>query len=188
MLEIEMKFPVTDFSPIREQLKKWQACHKESREEADHYFNAPDRDFAQTDEACRLRCIGDRNIITYKGPKTDPHTKTRTEIEVALADGSENAKKFQQLVQHLGYRFVSVVRKHREIFTLQRNGFALEICLDRVDDLGRFVELEIVGSENELTSAQNVLKQVAAELGLQTSERRSYLELLLEQRTPEARS
>src|SRR5438270_12803454 len=68
MLEIEMKFPVADFAGIEQNLRHRQARPDQVREEEDHYFNAPDRDFARTDEALRLRCVGLANVVTYKGP------------------------------------------------------------------------------------------------------------------------
>src|SRR5437667_3678989 len=119
MLEIEMKFPVADFGPVQRVLSGWGAAQAESRQDADHYFNAPDRDFARTDEALRLRRIGPANYVTYKGPKRDLQTKTRTEIEVPLADGDAAAEDFQRLLTHLGYRPVAVVRKSRRRFHLQ---------------------------------------------------------------------
>jgi predicted adenylyl cyclase CyaB len=60
-----------------------------------------------------------------------------------------------------------------------RGGFALEVCLDEVEGLGKFVELEIQAPEERLDTARAVLLQCAAELELSPSERRSYLELLL---------
>ena len=57
MLEIEQKFARADFALLERRLKEWGASLGEIHEEADHYFNAPDRDFAQTDEAFRLRRI-----------------------------------------------------------------------------------------------------------------------------------
>ncbi len=150
--------------------------------EADHYFNAPDRDFARTDEALRLRRIGSANRVTYKGPKRDAQTKTRTEIEVPLAKGDQAAEDFSRLLTHLGYRPVAVVRKQRRIFHLNRAGFALEVCLDEVDDVGRYAELEIVAPEEQLAAARDVVMALAAEWGLGPTERRSYLELLLETR------
>jgi adenylate cyclase class 2 len=179
MLEIEMKFPVSDFAPIQGHLSRWQARPDAAVEEADHYYNAPDRDFARTDEALRLRRIGADNMVTYKGPKQAGPAKTRTELEVALETGAEAAEKFCQLLTHLGYRAVAVVRKKRQSYHFDRGGFALQVCLDEVDRLGRFVEAEIVAPEEKKTQAQDVLLQVAADLGLKDVERRSYLEMYL---------
>jgi adenylate cyclase, class 2 len=182
MLEIEMKFPVTDFSELRSRLAALSAQEAVALVEADHYFNAPDRDFAKTDEALRVRRIGAQNFVTYKGPRIDKQTKTRKEIEVPLGSGADHAERFMEILSSLKYRPVAVVRKQRRIYRLQRGGYALEVCLDEVEEVGRFAELEIVAAEDQLDAARAALLGLAVELGLAQSERRSYLELLLKKR------
>jgi len=174
-----MKFPVPAFDAIERQLHLWQARPEAPLDEADHYFNAPDRDFARTDEAFRLRRIGPVNILTYKGPKQAGPAKTRTEIEVPLADGAEAAAQFCRLVERLAYRPTAVVKKRRRQFRFERGGFALCVCLDDVERVGRHVEVEIVAPPEQRGAAEQVLQQVAADLGLGASERRSYLEMFL---------
>ena len=151
-------------------------------QEVDQYFNAPDRDFARTDEALRLRRIGSTNFVTYKGPKTDSQTKTRSEIEVPLAPGDTVAKQFSDLLVHLGYRAVAAVTKRRVVCHLHREAFDLEACLDDVDEVGKFVELEILAPPEALDAARAVLLKMAKEMGLGPQERRSYLEMLLAKR------
>jgi adenylate cyclase class 2 len=182
MLEVEVKFADADFAALERHLNAWSAQEEPARVDVDHYFNAPDRDFAVTDEALRLRRIGERNYVTYKGPKREAQTKTRTEVEVPLAEGDTAAAEFTHLLGHLGYRSVAVVRKTRRAFHLNRGGFALEITLDSVDGVGRFAELEIQAPEEQLDAARAVVLATAAELGLSQQERRSYLELLLNAR------
>jgi adenylate cyclase class 2 len=179
MLEIEVKYGGADFAALERRLAEWGARAEPPRTDADHYFNAPDRDFAATDEALRLRRIGPRNFVTYKGPKCDAHTKTRVEVEVPIAEGGRAADDFARLLTLLGYRPVAVVHKARRLFHLDRDGFALEITLDEVEGVGRFAELEIQAPQERLDAARAVLLQTAAELGLRESERRSYLEMLL---------
>ena len=58
----------------------------------------------------------------------------------------------------------------------------MEVCLDEVKDLGRFVELEILAPEERLDEAKKVVQTAASELGVTDSERRSYLELLLQRK------
>jgi adenylate cyclase, class 2 len=180
MLEVEMKFPSPDFRDVESRLAKAGATLHENRQDSDHYFNAPDRDFARTDEALRLRRTGPANFVTYKGPKQDTQTKTRTEVQVPLAEGPKVAKDFVRILIHLGYKPVGVVHKQRRIYHLKRGIFPVEICLDEVDHLGRFVELEVLAPEDQLADARRIVQDLATELGLTTSERRSYLELLLE--------
>jgi adenylate cyclase class 2 len=179
MLEIEMKFPVGDFTTLEQRLAELGATPGATLDEEDHYFNAPDRDFARTDEALRIRRIGEANFVTYKGPKRDAQTKTRTEVEVPLGGGDAVAADFGRLLMHLGYRSVALVRKRRRVYHLRRDRFALEATLDTVEGVGTFAEIEIVAPETDLDAAKAVLLETAKELGLGASERRSYLEMLL---------
>jgi adenylate cyclase class 2 len=185
VLEVEVKYAVDDFAPVEAALAARGMTAGPPRRDADHYFNAPDRDFARTDEAVRVRSIGPKNFVTYKGPKIDAETKTRLEIEVPLADGEEAAADFRRLLTHLGYRPVAVVRKSRRVAEFKRDGFDMQVTLDEVDGVGRYAELEVVASEERAHAAKTAVLAVAAEIGLTRSERRSYLQLLLEkQGTP----
>ena len=184
MIEVEQKFRDADFPALEQRLRALGAIEGKRRAEADHYFNAPDRDFAQTDEALRIRRVGATSCVTYKGPKRDLHTKTRTEIEVPLGDGDDTADDFARLLVQLGYRPVAVVRKDRRTFHLERDGFSLAITLDDVTGVGKFVELEIGVREDQMDAARATMLREAEELGLTDSERRSYLELLLSKQSP----
>jgi adenylate cyclase class 2 len=179
MLEIEQKFAHADFAAIEGRLAEWTARPGDEHIEADHYFNAPDRDFARTDEAFRLRRIGESNFLTYKGPKHPGEVKVRTELEIPLRDGATAAEQMIQFLSHLGYRPVAVVRKQRRTYHLEHGGFSLVVCLDEVERLGRFAEVEIVAPEEQADAARKVLADTAAALGLTELERRSYLNLLL---------
>ncbi len=179
MLEIEQKFAHADFAAIEQRLAEWGGRPGEEHTESDHYFNAPDRDFAHTDEAFRLRRVGTANFLTYKGPKRKDIVKIRTELEIPLRDGDEAAEQFMQLLVHLGYRPVAVVRKHRRTRHLEREGFALTVCLDEVEHLGRFAEVEILAPEEQVDKARTILADTAAALGLSELERHSYLGMLL---------
>jgi pantoate--beta-alanine ligase len=184
VLEVEMKFPGADFAALERQLKAWGARADKWQVEEDHYFQPPDRDFGRTDEALRLRRVGSANFVTYKGPKRQTAGKVRLEVEAPLARGDEAAQTFLRLLAELRYKPVLVVRKRRRAFHLSRDGFALQVCLDEVDELGRFAEVEVVAPEEQEQAARKVLADVAAALGLHGEERRSYLELLLARRKP----
>jgi adenylate cyclase class 2 len=179
MLEIEQKFAGADFADLEQRLARLGAEPGELREESDQYLNAPDRDFAATGEAFRLRRVGTAAVMTYKGPKRPGDVKARAEIEVPLADGVGPADGCLALLQHLGYRPVAVVRKHRRLFHLERGGFAVHVCLDEVDELGRFAEVEVLAPEAQLDAARATVSELAAALGLSRPERKSYLSLLL---------
>src|SRR3990172_8548894 len=71
--------------------------------QSDQYFAHPARDFAQTDEALRIRTIGDASFVTYKGPKLDTKTKTRRELELPLHPGDGDGQRFAKLLLALGF-------------------------------------------------------------------------------------
>lgn len=182
-IEVEQKFRVHDVADLRRRLQALGAEQRETAEQADRYFAHPSRDFAQTDEALRLRRIGEFNFITYKGPKLDATTKTRREIEIALADGRLAAADAADLLSAIGFAMVAEVCKRRQDFSVTWQGQAIGVSLDQVAELGDFVELEIVTSAAGVDRARQSLASLAAELDLRNGERRSYLELLLESRS-----
>ena len=178
--EVEQKFRVDEHESIAQRLAQWGAAFGEVDEQVDRYFAHPQRDFAATDEALRIRRVGSDCCITYKGPKIDATTKTRREIELPLPAGRDTVEQFTELLEALGFRRVAEVGKRRRKATIARQGAGVEVALDDVAGLGKFVELELPAQPGELESAKRHVAQLAQELGLSRSERRSYLELLLE--------
>jgi len=181
-IEVEQKFRVVDVAELESRLRALGADHRGTAEQADRYFAHPSRDFAQTDEAFRLRRIGEFNFITYKGPKLDATTKTRREVEVGLANGQTAASDAAELFLALGFSTVAEVCKLRRDYSVTWQGQPIGVSLDEVVELGDFVELEIVTSPDDADRARKSLASLAAKLDLRNSERRSYLELLLEAR------
>ncbi len=177
MLEVEMKFALNDVDAFAARLSQWTRLP--ARRDEDHYFNAPDRHFARTDEALRIRSIGDTNVITYKGPKLDTQTKTRPELELPLPDGPEAAAQWRELLVRLGYRPTGVVKKSRQVFETRRGDFDVQATIDDVDGVGTYAEVEIVADEAEMVRARDLVMRIAAELGLKQHIRRSYLNLVL---------
>jgi adenylate cyclase, class 2 len=180
--EVEQKFRVRDHDALAKRLIELGARDAGTIEQLDNYLNHPSRDFAQTDEALRLRQIGQSNFITYKGPKLDATTKTRREIELPVPPGNEMLQHYAKLLTTLGFRPVAEVHKTRRQFQLSWRGREIEIALDNVTDLGDFGEFELLADENDLEAAKSAIASLATALDLTESERRSYLELLLESR------
>jgi len=180
MYEVELKFPVRDLEGTWQKLAALGALLSEPVVHSDHYFAHPSRSFAETDEALRLRSIGESNILTYKGPVIDDRTKMRREIEVEIEAGAEGAARLDAILQHLTFRPVRIVSKTRRSGTLIWEGRAIGWTWDEVAPLGTFVELELVVDEQDRESARNTLCRLSDALGFGTPEQRSYLEMLLE--------
>jgi adenylate cyclase class 2 len=166
-LEIEIKAYCASPAKIAERLKELGARHIRTLIERDLYLTHPARDFKKTDEALRIRRADGEVILTYKGPKVGSASKTRPELEVCAGDFDSLAG----ILRHLGFGEAGMVVKEREMFLFKD----ITVCLDEVEGLGSFVELEKKGTERE--QAERELFSLAADLGLDRFERRSYLEL-----------
>jgi len=178
-IEVEQKFRAIHSLTLLARLERLGAVFEEPVVQVDQYFAHPARDFAHTDEALRIRRVGEQNLVTYKGPKLDATTKTRRELELPLTDGAQAADQFAELLAALGFSWVRDVRKSRRVANVEWRGREIEVALDDVGRIGQFVELEIVTDADGANAARDQLASLAAELGLKTVERRSYLELLL---------
>ncbi|MHA1771240.1 MAG: class IV adenylate cyclase [Candidatus Thorarchaeota archaeon] len=187
--EVEIKIPVStrDITTIltKSGLRPDRVEHHE-----DHYLAHPCRDFAETDEALRIRHVrtqspsasqedvANRIELTYKGPKIDPRSKTRVEINSTISDKAG----FIAILEHLGFRDAAVVQKTRTIYHMDD----VEVCVDVVEGLGSFVELEsITSSKDEIPAVRDHLFEIARMMELNPAAmiRKSYLELILEKQT-----
>ncbi len=163
MLEVEIKARVSDPDKIRRKLLNLEFKFKEKIHQIDYYYNHPCKDFKKTDEALRVRFSKGECTLTYKGRKIDNITKSREEITVKV-DGD-----ILTLLKRLGFTFVEKIEKVREIYEKDD----LKICIDRVKELGCFVEIE--------SKRYDVKKlfEVAKEIGVNEFIRESYLEMFL---------
>jgi adenylate cyclase class 2 len=169
-LEIEAKAHCPDPVGVEDKLVSMGAELVEDIHQKDTYYKHPTRDYAATDEALRIREVSEETRVTYKGPKLDQTTKTRVEIELSV-DGDAHS-----LLMRLKFEPVRVVEKQRRVYHLA----GLEVCVDRVKDLGSFVEIESKSSNRDIEGEKKRIFELLHELGLEKFERKSYLELLLD--------
>jgi adenylate cyclase class 2 len=167
MLEVEVKAPCPQ--SVRKKLMSLGARKLKAESQTDTYFNSPWRDFRNTDEALRVRRVGKKYFLTYKGPKIGSEIKMREEIELPVG-----AKIFDVLGK-LGFVEAAAVRKKRKIFSFEN----LLICLDCVEGLGNFIEIESKDAADK-SRIFFLLKKLGIDKDACT--RRSYLELLAERK------
>ena len=188
MYEVELKLRA-DHDRVRGRLDDIGATHVGTVTQEDTYFDAPDRDFADTDEALRIRRErrGDDDpavaALTYKGPLVEEASKTRQEAETHVEDGAA----LRSILEGLDYQQAATVRKERTRYSVED----CTVTLDAVEGLGEFVEIEIetereLGAGNAAAAegldelrgeAVGVLEQLGFDPGEQI--RTSYLGLLL---------
>ncbi|MDO4550746.1 MAG: class IV adenylate cyclase [Planctomycetia bacterium] len=213
MYEVEQKYRLGDpeafLAKISENNVKWEL----EIHETDMYFQHPVRDFAQTDEALRLRqrkifscktlqekenSPEEEYFVTYKGPKLKGKTKTRQEIELPLFKAheipdfsdiskkmvkmeKENFSRWCEFFEVLGFRAVSKVIKIRKKAWIIWRAARVEISYDTLSELGCWAELELMArTAEEIPDAEMIIQSLAQCLGLKEVERKSYLELVME--------
>ena len=179
--EVEIKFRCANPISLANRLRAMGAIETGPLGYADLYLAHPARDFAATDEALRLRRVGEENRITYKGPKRAGPTKTREEIELPLAAGPESLDAFATLLERLGFSRVAIVAKSRSEFRVTHGGRPLSVALDDAGALGTFAEVEALAADvADLPEAQAAVVGFGRSLGLSEVEPRSYLRMTLE--------
>jgi adenylate cyclase class 2 len=184
MYEVEVKVRA-DHEAVRERLDALGADPVNEVTQVDTYYDAPHREFVETDEALRVRretpVDGTEFAeLTYKGPLVESESKTRREVETGVEDGEAA----DDILVALGFEAAATVRKDRERFAL--DGYT--ITLDAVEGLNEFVEVETeVEGESEVESAREAAYEVLRDLGLNPDEqiRTSYLGLLLAEESEE---
>src|SRR5690242_21329103 len=107
--EVERKYRIAGTDPLIDRVAALGGEFGQAELQVDTYYSHPCRDFSQTDEALRIRRVGDKAFITYKGPKVDAESKTRREIELELSGDVEGVLDHAALLEALGFRTVAKV-------------------------------------------------------------------------------
>lgn len=172
MIEVEVKAKINSFEEMEKRLENLGALKSKKEFQEDIYFASPIVDFAQTDEALRIRTTNNNIFITYKGPKLNKDAKTRKEVEMSI----ESASKAKDIFEEIGFKEVRTVRKNRQYYTYEN----FEISLDNVEGLNPYMEIEIsLEDGNAYDDAQKSIFELFEKLGITEGfERTSYLELL----------
>ncbi|MFB6070494.1 MAG: class IV adenylate cyclase [Halanaeroarchaeum sp.] len=178
MYEVEVKVRA-DHDAVRRSLRERGGERLGTVTQEDVYYDAPHRDFAETDEALRVRReltdgVETATVVTYKGPLVEAESKTREEIETPVHSPEEVGA----ILEALGFEPAADVRKERERWTL--DGY--HVTLDAVANLGEFVEVEAEAEdEGDVAPVREGAYDLLRSLDLDPDEqiRRSYLAMLL---------
>jgi len=170
MIEIEVKVKA-DLKAIEKRLVEEGANLVSEERQIDTYYSAPHKDFAQTDEALRLRSVGRKNTLTYKGPRLGTVSKSRKEIVLSVP-----RKPIEELLGSLGFSKFGQVIKSRRNYELG----SLSVSLDNVKNLGTFMEIEALAEERDFETHERRVIELLEKLGFSQGEiiRQSYLELI----------
>lgn len=177
--EIEIKLKISDKAAIEKGLCALGFASDRICIETDTYFNSDFYDFAKKGEALRIRNIKDltqdleHSEITYKGKKLDQVSMSRKELESSIG----NPEVLEAIFEIIGLNQKYTVKKTRHYY--QRD--SITACVDEVEGLGSFLELEQISvNETERSAILEQFDLLLARLGyrLNDSITTSYLSLL----------
>ncbi len=141
MVEIEIKIKVKDLSPVEAKiLHQGAELIKERFLEENTLFDFPSETLYKKRQAIRVRKIGPKTFLTFKGtPQKSRKFKIREEYETEV----KHQKQLKKILKSLGLVPVFDYQKYRKVFTKG----SLKIHLDETS-AGNFIEIE--GERNEI--------------------------------------
>ena len=156
-IEIEMKYKITN--KIYDEIIKYfkiENINSKVEKQNDIYFSPIHFPFLGgkiNNECLRLRILENRNILSYKKfiPSTSEEPAHCIEHELQIYD----TEQLKLILNDLRIKEEFTLKKERKIFIYKKD---IEISLDIVDNLGHFIELEIINHENVNESINEVKK------------------------------
>jgi adenylate cyclase class 2 len=180
--EVENKFAVSDPTELERRIRALGVQYRGAEYQTDTYFSHPHRDFSLTDEALRVRSVDGRVQITYKGKRAQAAVKIREELELPVGPVEDAEARTIELLERLGFRLLARLRKRRSTYGWGDGPSAILICLDEVDELGAFVEIELLAEADQLADATQRIESLQRQLQLATPIQASYLRMILARR------
>ena len=180
LMEIEVKAKLRDKNLVVEKLSARGCKFSDAKTQDDmvwvERFGSLE-DFLSNEVFLRIRVEnGDRVIMTAKSPKgkSGDESLVRREHEVVVSSADEA----RNILSLMGLReAVRVVKKRR---TAHYDGY--EICMDEIEGLGSFVELEKMADEKDAFQIQGRMMEFLKTLGINPEDqvKKGYDILMLE--------
>lgn len=165
MNEIEIKIKLDNKFEVIEKLKQEGCEFSNVKHQIDTVFlenSAKDFDIKPGMIVLRIRTIGDKNLITLKQRKEKVMESKEIEFEVS------DRNLCKDLITTLGYKEMVTIDKKR--IETKYKGF--NICIDDVDKLGSFIEIEVLTDENGKSDYyENQMLELCKELGIDPNNR-----------------
>ncbi len=165
MKEVEVKAQVKNLSAIKEACQKLGARWSLSCLQQDVLFLHSELEFKDIQKdtpVLRIRTQGERVYLTLK--KRSGTALVKIEEEMVVSD----AMTAERILTHMGYHEVLRLSKKREEGVLGD----ITICLDEVEGLGAFIEVEkLIAEDADSVAPQQELWNFLQSLGLSEADR-----------------
>lgn len=155
MREIEVKFEIEDIETIRHKIESIGARYEGMYPQIDIWFDTPDEALKKKGCGLRLRLQGEEATLTLKEKLVvGKSVREGEEHEIEVGDFD----KAKEILEKLGFQERLSYQKEREEWVIEN----VSIVLDRVENLGVFLELE---------GAKEDIEEVIKKLGLEKAQR-----------------
>lgn len=170
VIELEASFYLErNYENILDKIKENGFEFSKSIIEEDTYFTDKDNIFIK-DRICLRTRKTDENFfeITYK-PKTDNKTEKYGKREVNIKIDVKDYEDTKYIIQELGYIEYVSFKKYRKIYTKIINNFEYNIMIDELENIGNFIELEILANtEDEKEKLHDELDKFIKKIGCES--------------------
>jgi len=189
-IEVEIKIAIDNFEEIKAKVSSIGKLIKLIHQ-IDEYYVPSHRDFfaqkPHPTEWLRIRTNPDKIIFEYDksiNKKANGEQECTEEYETEIL----NADEFRKILKFLDFKYVVTVDKQREYWDCGD----LEIALDKIKDLGDFIEVEAKGSFKNNVDAKNACVKFLEDIGIKDVEslkiNRGYAGLILDKTKNEGNS
>jgi adenylate cyclase class 2 len=161
--EIEVKARISDADALIKRLTELSCVFSEPITQEDHVFIHKNDPFPVKlgTNVFRIRKNNGKFIFTFKRPISNGLDKLEHELEIS------DAEEMEKILELIDFREVSLVKKVRR----KTNYKDYEICVDVVDQLGSFVEMEKIAEDVDSSKVQDEMFSLLVTFGIKKEDR-----------------
>ena len=169
-MEIEIRAQIKNLDNIEQNIIKLGTKLIKEKKQTDKYFGEINlyRKIGYS-FLMRVRDEGDKKFLAYKGAKLKKDgIWEEYEFEI------DNTKKVTEMLKDMGLEEIITVKKCRKVYALD----GLTLCLDTIEGLGNFIEIECLDSKN---FNKRKIKDLMQKLGIKKAQilDKGYVTMLL---------
>lgn len=143
-LEAEKKYYCINSDDLMDKINTLGFKLIKSGTEMDEYFTDIDSEYIRNRTCLRIRITNNEDMeITFKGRSRD-FTNTFAKLESNFKMDKSNYENFKNLFSAIGYYSYTIVNKERYTYQMKDENVIYNIMFDSIEDLGGFVEFEIL--------------------------------------------
>ena len=142
-IEVEEKYFFYDIDKLKEIIEENKFNLVSNFSESDEYFTDIDSKYIENRTCLRLRKSLDNVELTFKG-KSNEFLNSYSKVEKNIDIGIDQYNDMTDLLNKLGYYSYVIVEKERMTYTKTLNNLVYNIMVDKIENVGNFVEFEIL--------------------------------------------